>query len=153
MSKVKDSAQEICQQIAAKQGVRLVDIEYTKTHTGMNLNIYIDKQGGITLDDLTAFSHAADSIFDEVDITAGAKYTLNVSSPGLDRKFKTTEDFQAATGKDVEIRLFAPFGGKKEYIGLLKSANNEAVEIYGKEDEVIEIERSKIAAASYHIKW
>lgn len=123
-------------------GYELVDIEYVKKYGDMHLIIYIDTPAGITLDDCEKASNALDPLLDEINPTADAPYSLDVSSPGLDRPFKKQRDYERNYGKEVEIKLYAPIKGKKIIEGILKekTENVLTVEVNG-EDKTIECNR------------
>ena len=91
-----------------------------------------------------AFHRAIDEVLDEIDPTFGAPYTLNVSSPGLDRPLKTPRDFQKRMGEKVEVKLFAPLKGKKFFEATLVGYDGNSIEIEDK-GEVMKIELSKVA--------
>jgi ribosome maturation factor RimP len=99
-----------------------------------------------------AFHRAIDTILDELDPTFGAPYTLNVSSPGLDRPFKTERDFERALGLEVEVKLYAPMKGKKFLEGVLTAydGNTVTVEIDGAEQK---IELTKVAKINKAVKF
>ena len=108
-----------------------------------SLTIFIDKEGGVDLDTCEAFHNIINQPLDEFDPYPNA-YTLNVSSPGIDRPFKTARDFEKNIGKMVEVKLFAPLNGKKLLEGELKiyDGNNIVISVDGKE---IKIELNRIA--------
>lgn len=105
----------------------LVDTEFVKEAGSWHLRVYIDKEGGITIDDLTLVNHALSDLMDQEDFIAES-YILEVSSPGLLRPFKKPKDYKRNIGCDVEVKLFAPMTweekGKKftdkEFVGILK---------------------------------
>lgn len=105
----------------------LVDVEFVKEAGSWHLRAYIDKEGGITIDDLTLVNHALSELLDEQDFIEES-YILEVSSPGLLRPFRKPKDYIRNLGNDVEVKLFAPVtwqqDGKeyrdKEFIGILK---------------------------------
>lgn len=105
----------------------LVDVEFVKEAGSWHLRAYIDKEGGITIDDLTLVNHALSDLLDEQDFIEES-YILEVSSPGLLRPFRKPKDYIRNIGNDVEVKLFAPVtwrqDGKeyqdKEFIGILK---------------------------------
>ena len=105
--------------IAKEVGVDIVDAEWNAREKA--LTVFIDKEGGIDLDTCERFHRAIDEPLDELDPTNGQPYTLNCSSPGLDRPFKKNEDFLRHLGEKIEIHLYAPFEGKKYYEGTLLS--------------------------------
>lgn len=106
----------------------LVDVEFVKEAGNWHLRAYIDKEGGITIDDLTLVNHALSDLMDKEDFIEES-YILEVSSPGLLRPFKKPKDYTRNLGEDVEVKLFAPItfeqNGKKytdkEFVGILKS--------------------------------
>ncbi len=128
---------------AVEQGLEIVEVEF-KQGKEPALTVYIDKEGGVDLNACEAFHRAIDPILDELDPTFGEPYTLNVSSPGLDRPLKTTRDYEKCRGEKVEIKLFAPMQGKKLFEGVLTGFDEAcvAVEINGEE---VKFERLKIA--------
>lgn len=122
------------QPIADELSVELVDVEF-KQGREPALTVFIDTETGVDLNTCETFHRAIDPVLDDLDPTFGEPYTLNVSSPGLDRAFKTARDFERNIGKKVEVKLFAPLKGKKffeaELIGydgncvMLKDGNGE----------------------------
>ena len=112
--KVKSIAeiQEVLQPIADEMGIEIVEVEF-KQGREPALTVYIDTENGVDLDTCEKFHRAIDPVLDEIDPTFGQPYTLNVSSPGLDRPLKTERDFAKCMGKKVEVKLFAPMKGKK----------------------------------------
>lgn len=108
-------------------GFELCDVEYVKEYGDWVLTLYIDKPGGVTIDDCELVSKAVDPILDEAD-PIEQQYFLSVSSLGLDRPLKKDADFNRNIGKRVEIKLFAPQNGKKEYVGeLVRFSETEVV--------------------------
>ena len=131
------------QPIADEQSVEIVEIQF-KQGKDPALTFFIDTEGGVDLDTCERFHRAVDVLLDDLDPTFGAPYTLNVSSPGLDRPFKTDRDYQKAMGQKVEVRLFAPMQGKKLFEGVLKGHDENCVYIEDKGEE-LKFEKSKIA--------
>lgn len=152
MSKISDKVKIIADQVAEKLGFYVVEVEYVKKFDGMNLNIFLNKKGGINLNDTTDFLKEIDPLLDEADVSDGKPYTLNVSSAGLDRKFKTLKDYEMAIGENVEIKLFKPIEKEKVFVGELIEANNETIKIKTKNEEKI-IEVKNIASASFYIEF
>lgn len=124
----------LLQEIAQTMNIELVDVEF-KMSKNPSLTVYIDTEDGVDLDTCEKYHRAIDQPLDDFDFTLGAGYTLNVSSPGLDRPLKTERDFDRALGQQVEIKLYAPLKGKKFFEGTLVAfdANNIVVEIEGEE--------------------
>ena len=139
--------------IAQEMQIEIVEIE-PKISKKPSITFYIDKdmEGGVDLNTLEAFHNAIDPVLDELDISFGAAYTLNVSSPGLDRPFKTPRDFLKNISKEVEVKLFAPLKGEKYLEGILKeySENYIILEIKGEE---IKLAHNMIAKINQAIKF
>ena len=138
-----EEIQNALQPIADEQGVEIVEVEF-KQGKEPALTVYIDIEGGVDLNVCEKFHRAIDPLLDEVDPTFGAPYTLNVSSPGLDRPLKTARDYEKCMGKKVEIKLFAPMQGKKIFEGVLKAHDENCVSIEEKGVE-LKFEKAKIA--------
>lgn len=143
--------QEVLQPIADEMQIEIVEIEF-KQGREPALTVYIDIEGGVDLNTCEAFHRAIDPVLDELDPTQGAPYTLNVSSPGLDRPLKTERDFQKCMGKKVEVKLFAPMQGKKFFEATLVGFDEHCVSI---EDSgnVVKLEKSKIAKINRAIEF
>lgn len=131
------------QPIANEMQIELVEVEF-KQGREPSLTVYIDVDGGVDLNTCEKFHRAIDPVLDEVDPTFGAPYTLNVSSPGLDRPLKTARDFEKCMGQKVEIKLYAPMKGKKLFEATLVGYDEHCVEVEEK-GEKIKLEKSKIA--------
>lgn len=110
--KSSDEIKEILIPVAEKEGVEIVDVE-VKISKNSSLTVVIDTENGVDLNVCERFHNAIDPLLDEFDPSFGSPYTLNVSSPGLDRPFKTDRDFEKNIGEPVEVKLFAPLKGKK----------------------------------------
>ena len=131
------------QPIADELQIEIVEVEFKQGHSPA-LTVYIDTETGVDLDTCEKFHRAIDPVLDEIDPTFGAAYTLNVSSPGLDRPLKTDRDYQKCIGKMVEVKLFAPMQGKKFFEATLKGHDETCVYLEDKGNE-IKLEKAKIA--------
>ncbi len=131
------------QPIADEMQIEIVEVEF-KQGREPALTVYIDIDGGVDLNTCEKFHRAIDPVLDEVDPTFGAPYTLNVSSPGLDRPLKTARDFDKCMGQKVEIKLYAPMKGKKLFEATLVGYDEHCVEVEEK-GEKIKLEKNKIA--------
>ena len=143
--KVKSIAeiQGVLQPIADEMQIEIVEVEF-KQGREPALTVYIDTENGVDLNTCETFHRAIDPVLDEADPTFGAPYTLNVSSPGLDRPLKTDRDFQKNIGKKVEVKLFAPMKGKKLFEMVLKGHDENCVFLDDNGEEW-KLEKSKIA--------
>lgn len=127
-TKVEDIVYELSKPIIDKHKFELVEIEYKKEGGDWYLRIYIDKEGGITIDDCQAVSEEVSDLLDKAD-PINNSYIFEVSSPGIERPIKTERDFEKAIGKLVEVKLFAPIDGKKVIEGILSSYSENDVEL------------------------
>ncbi len=112
------TAFSIGDRIAEEQGVYLVDAEYKKEAGDWYLRLFIDKEGGVGIDDCEAFSRAFGEEMDRLDPIA-EPYCLEVSSPGVERQLKTEREFQYYIGRHVAAKLYKAVNGKKEFDGIL----------------------------------
>ena len=126
--KVKSNAEikEFCQEIANGLNLTVADVEF-KQGKNPSLTIFIDKEGGVDLDTCELFHRAIDEPIDQLDPTFGAPYTLNVSSLGIDRPFKSDADFNSHIGERVEVKLVNSIKGKKFYDGILTSYDGKVI--------------------------
>ena len=153
MANVKKQVEEFVTPIAESLGLEVIEVAYEKKYDGMNLTIFIDKKGGVNLEDCESFHRAIDEPLDELDPTNGLSYTLNVSSPGLDREIKTDKDFNRNVNEVLEINLFKKIGLSKKFVGELLSFDENKIVIKDKKEKVIEIERSLISKATKYIEF
>jgi ribosome maturation factor RimP len=131
--------------VAEAQGVELYDIEYVKEGGDRILRLFIDKEGGVDLNDCERVSHAAEAVLDEKDPIPAA-YVLEVSSPGVERKLKKESHFARYAGAKVEIRLFSPIDGRKKFTGILNGLNDSLVAVTDTEGREWSFERQKISS-------
>ena len=155
--KVK-SAEEIekaLEPVAEEIGVGIYEIVF-KQGKNPSLTVFLDteKEGGIDLDTCEKFHNTIDPVLDELDPTYGQPYTLNVSSPGIDRPFKKDSDYLRHIGKKVEIKLYAPMKGEKFFEAVLleynPAAGNVTVE---KKGETFKLNLSQIVKMSEAIEF
>ncbi|QTA78651.1 Ribosomal maturation factor [Desulfonema limicola] len=117
---VTNLAQPLCE----TQGLELVHVEYQREAQGRILRIYIDKPGGIKLDDCVCVSRQLGDLLD-VSIEQNISYNLEVSSPGLDRPLGKESDYERFKGRTIMIKTSQPFDGKKKYQGILKGISHD----------------------------
>ena len=124
----EQKTEEILAPIAEANGVRIYDVEYVKEGEDFYLRAYIDKDGGVNVGDCENVSRALSDALDVEDFINDA-YILEVSSPGLGRTLKKDRHFEYCLGEDVEIKLYKPKNGKKEFDGVLKAYDKDTVTI------------------------
>ncbi len=130
--------------IMERTGFELVDVEYVKEGSNYYLRAYIDKEGGITIDDCEMVSRELSDLLDAEDFIPEA-YFLEVSSPGLGRQLKKEKDFRRSLGEEVEVKLYKPIEKKKEFEGVLESFDSETIVLRFSETETLTIPRESIA--------
>ena len=122
----------------------LVDVEYVKEGGTWYLSVFIDKEGGITVDDCELISRAFEEILDREDYIS-ENYIFEVSSPGLDRPLKKEKDFARSIGKDVEIKLYKALNKEKEFVGVLTDYDKETITIELDDESTMVFKRSDVA--------
>ncbi len=138
--------------ITGEQGYEVVDVEFVKEGANRYLRVYIDKEGGVTLDDCEAVSRALSDRLDEEDFIEES-YILEVSSPGLGRPLKKDKDFRRNLGELVEIRTFRPVEKQKEFCGVLRAYDAETVTIEDEDGIKRCFARSQIALIRQAVIW
>lgn len=123
---IESIATRIAEQTGAEHGYEIVDVEYVKEHGDYFLRIYIDKEGGVGLDDCQLFSQSFSEIFDPIDPIPGS-YSLEISSPGVERPLKRARDYERFSGHMVNVKTYAPVMGRKRFKGVLEGLHNESV--------------------------
>ena len=141
--KVLSAVEPLVLDVLNNLGDEMVDWTYKKEHYGMVLEVVIYKDGGVDINDCEKVSKALDEPLDKLDPTNGAAYSLNVSSPGLDRPLKKLSDFKRNLGNEINIKFFAPFEGNKTLNGNLVSYNETSfvVDVNGTQ-KTIEINKA-----------
>ena len=143
--------EELLQPLVDAHGFELVDVEYVKEAGNWYLRAYIDKPGGIAVDDCEVISRALSDKLDEEDYIEDS-YILEVSSPGLGRPLKKDKDFQRSIGKEIEVRTFHAIDKQKEFCGVLDEYDENSVTI--KEDGVLStFEKKDIALIRLAIEF
>ena len=126
MAKVTDTVAALALPVVEEAGCSLWDVEYVKEAGTWFLRVYIDKEGGVSIDDCEAVSRPLSDLLDQQDPIEGS-YTFEVSSAGADRALKKPEHFEKLQGEEIEVRLYRPREGRKEFIGRLKGYENGTV--------------------------
>ena len=149
--KLTDKIFDIVEPTVTALGYELYEVEYQKEFDNWVLTLYIDHPDGVSLDDCELVSNAVDPILDEADPIDQAYY-LSVSSLGIDRPLKTDKDYKRNIGKVMDVKLYAPLNGKKEFSGTLTAFDEETYTIELKSGSET-IERKKTALIRPHIDF
>ncbi len=152
--KVKSNAEilEFAKKIGQPFGIDAVEVEF-KQGKNPELTIFIDKDGGVDLNACEIFHNAINDPLDEFDPTFGLPYRLNVSSLGIDRPFKTDEDFLSHIGERVEVKLYASIKGKKFYDGILMSYDKKQITLKVDEKNTFTIDLKSIVKINEYIDF
>ncbi len=140
----EQKTEQLLEPIITENNFELVDVEYVKEGGNWYLRVFIDKEGGITVDDCELVSRALSDLLDQKDFIPDA-YILEVSSPGLGRQLKKEKDFARSIGKEVEIKLYKAVGRQKEFAGILVSFNNDTVTVKLEDESTIDVPRTNIS--------
>ena len=153
--KIEGITEELAQPIVDELKLELVDVEFVKEGKNNFLRVYIDKAGGVDLEDCEQVSEKLSERLDEDDPIDPA-YFLEVSSPGAERKLKTKEAIRQHIGSHVYIKTYEAFAGNKEFYGDLINFENDFVHIRYREktrEKEIEIPYAKIALARLAVSF
>lgn len=131
MAKVTQVVAELAAPVVAAQGCTLWDVEYVREGGEWFLRLYIDKEGGVSIEDCEAVSRPVSDLLDEADPIEGS-YTFEVSSAGLERALKKPEHFAACMGQMVDVKLYRALEGRKEFTGTLEGYENGDVTVDGR---------------------
>lgn len=142
----EQKTEELLLPIMEEQGFELVDVEYVKEGGSWYLRAYIDKPGGITVDDCENVSRQLSDLLDEKDYIEDS-YILEVSSPGLGRPLKKEKDFERSLGEEIEIRTYRPVQHQKEFRGLLTAYDKNSITIETENHESMVFAREDVALA------
>lgn len=142
---IESKIQNLLEPIIHNLAYELYDVQYLKEGKDYYLRITIDKSSGISIEDCEKVNNAIDSVLDEADIIS-ASYFLEVSSPGIERVLRKPWHFEKQIENEINIKLFKPQNSKKELQGILKSYNEEALELQI-DKQIWKIENKNIAIA------
>lgn len=132
--------------------IELIDVEYIKEGSEWYLRVYIDKKGGVTLDDCQLINDAITDVIDQED-PIKTPYIFEVSSPGIDRPLKTDRDFERYKGTDVEIHLYAPIDKSKLYIGKLSGKFDNQIVIIDEKGKERSFDSKDVSLIKRTIIW
>ena len=149
MSKITDKVTELAKPVVEEEGCSLWDVEYVREAGSWFLRIFIDKDGGVGIDDCERISRRLDPILDEADPIPDS-YVFEVGSAGAERELKRPGDFEQFMGSEVEVRLYQPVNGCKVYVGVLSGYDNGRVTVTAGKNEV-SFDKCQIALVKLHV--
>ena len=135
MSKISERVFDLVKPVVEDEGCSLWDVEYVREAGTWYLRVFVDKEGGVSIDDCERISRRLDPILDEAD-PVPESYVFEVGSAGADRELKRPSDFAQFLGTDVEVKLYKPLEGSKVYVGKLLGYEEGAVTIDQKGKEL-----------------
>ena len=147
MAKLTDVVAALAQPVVERNGCTLWDVEYVKEAGEWFLRLYIDKEGGVSIDDCEAVSRPVSDLLDEADPIQGS-YTFEVSSAGLERALKKPEHFAACMGQAVDVKLYRPVDGRKEFTGTLEGFEDGTLTVSGQR-----FEKKDVAQVRLHVDF
>ena len=149
MSRITEIVAKLAGPAAAGLGLELWDVEYVREAGQWVLRIYVDKDGGVSIDDCEALSRAMDPLLDEADPIPDS-YVFEVSSAGAERELKRPGDFERFMGSAVEVRLYSAAAGSKVHVGTLAGYSDESVSLLTPEGELV-FEKDQVAKVRLRI--
>lgn len=147
-----DRIREVAERVAASEGMELVDVEMRGSPQRGLLRIFIDKPGGVTHGDCEVISNQVGAILEVEDLVPGS-YTLEVSSPGLERRLHRAADFDRFAGKKVKLILKDPMDGRRQFTGLLEGIADGAVTVKSDEGQRFTVPLERIERANLVFEW
>lgn len=144
--RIEAEVEKIVEELLENTALELVAVDYVRERDWY-LRVFIDKEGGVDLDDCQDLSRKLEELLDAQDLIK-TSYILEVSSPGLDRELKKPRDFQREMGKDIDVSLFAPLDGKKVVTGPLSAYDGETINVGD-----MAIPMDKVAKVNLHIDF
>ncbi len=149
MSKITDVVTELARPIVEEEGCTLWDVEYVREAGNWYLRVFIDKEGGVGIDDCERISRRLDPVLDDADPISDS-YTFEVGSAGAERELKRPADFQMFLGHEVEVRTYRPIDGAKSFVGELAAYEDGTVTIHTGMGP-LSFEKSQTALVRLHI--
>lgn len=149
MSKISEKVSALARPVVEEEGCRLWDVEYVREAGSWYLRVYIDKDGGVGIEDCERISRRLDPMLDEADPIPDS-YIFEVGSAGAERELKRPSDFEQFMGSQVEVRLYKPLDGKKSFIGELSAYNEGSIEITSG-DKTMSFSKADTAMVKLHV--
>ena len=143
----ESKTEELIQPLVDEKGFELVDVEFVKEGSEWYLRVYIDKDGGISVNDCEEISRAFNEILDREDYIS-EQYIFEVSSPGFTRPLKKEKDYKRSIGRLVDVKLYKPVDKAKEYTGVLSAFDENTVTLDGDNGDSYTLDRKNIAKIS-----
>ena len=150
---VIERARAICERVGNQEGLEIVEVDLVGGGRHRVLRIYIDKPGGVSHADCEKVSHQVGEILDVEDVIPGAGYTLEVSSPGVERKLSKPRDFERFVGEKVKVSLRAPLENQRHWQGMLAAFANGTVTLETAPGKSIQFPLEQVERANLKFEW
>ena len=147
----EERTEKLLEPIVDSLGFKTVDVEYVKEGSDYYLRAYIDKEGGITVDDCETVSRRLEEVLDSIDLIPNA-YILEVSSPGLGRQLKKEKHYLSNIGEEVDVKLYKPIEKMKEFTGIL-SSYSEGTFVFTVDGKELTISETQISKINLHFEF
>jgi ribosome maturation factor RimP len=141
---------EIAESASENSPIELVHIEIAGTNRDLVVRIFIDKDGGVSLDDCSSFSHKVEAVLDAED-TIPTRYVLEVSSPGIERELYSLDDFVKFTGELAKLKTKLDIEGQRTFVGEIAGVESDKIRLVDRTRGVVEIEYGDIEKANLKI--
>jgi ribosome maturation factor RimP len=144
---------EIVNRVGASENIEIVDVELLGGGRHRVLRIFIDKPQGVTHSDCENISEKVSVILDQEDVIAGGEYTLEVSSPGVERKLKTSKDFERFVGKRIRVLLRQPVENRRQWEGTLEAFQANIIRLEASPGKTVEFPFLQVERANLKFEW
>ncbi len=150
MSKITDKVTSLAQPLVEQAGCTLWDVEYVREAGTWYLRVFIDKPGGVSIDDCERISRELDGVLDEADPIPDS-YVFEVGSAGAERELKRPSDFEQFMGSEVEVKLYRPLDGSKSFVGTLKGYDADGTVTIERGDKELRFTKTQTAQIRLHV--
>lgn len=145
MSKITEKVEALAKPVVEEAGCELWDVEYVREAGSWYLRVFIDKEGGVSIEDCERISRKLDPILDENDPIPDS-YVFEVGSAGAERELKRPSDFERYMGSEIEVKLYQPYQGKKSFVGSLDAYEDGNVTVLS-----VLLKKEQIAQVKLHV--
>lgn len=150
MSRITDTVSLLARPVVEEAGCTLWDVEYVREAGTWYLRVYIDKDGGVSIDDCERISRELDPILDEADPIPDS-YVFEVGSAGAERELKRPGDFAQFMGSEVEVKLYQPLDGAKSFVGILKAYSDDGTVTVASGKKELSFTKTQMAQVRLHV--
>lgn len=150
---VVDKVQEIAERVAASEGIEIVDVQLLGGGAHRMLRLFIDKPNGVTHGDCELISEQVGTVLDAEDVIPGGRYTLEVSSPGVERKLTRPRDFERFTGQKIKVVLRQPVEERKNWAGTLAAFADGIITLEPAPGRMVQFPLEQVEKANLKFEW